>query len=121
MARPEEVDVQQVMGRIREAIRRRRSNEEAPQHAAAANGSLSSDFAHLQSMGELGKVAITSHRRLVGLVIVAVKKVLLKLLAPILEQQAAYNAAAVRAMANTDNRMQAMEWRHDHALAKSQE
>jgi hypothetical protein len=121
VARPQEVDVQQVMERIREAIRRRRNNEEAPQDAAASNGVLPPGLAHLQSLGELGKVTVTSHRRLFGLIVVTLKKILLKLLTPILQQQAAYNAAAVRAIADTNNRMQAMEWRHDHALAESQE
>ena len=121
MVRPQEVDVQQVMERIREAVRRRRNNEESPPHAAASNGALSPGLAHLQSLGELGKVTIASHRRLLGLFVVKVKKMLLKLLTPILEQQAAYNAAAVRAIADTGNRMQAMEWRYDHALAKGLE
>jgi O-antigen chain-terminating methyltransferase len=52
---------------------------------------------------------------------VAIKKILLKLLTPLLEQQAAYNAAATRAMADTDNRMRAMEWRQAQALARSEE
>lgn len=121
MARPQEVDVQQVMELIREAIRRRRNNEPAPQHAAASNGGLPPGLAHLQSLSGLGKVTVTSHRRLFGLIVVTAKKILLKLLTPILEQQAAYNGAAVRAIADTNNRMQAMEWRHDHALAESQE
>ena len=38
-----------------------------------------------------------------------------------LEQQTAYNAAATRAMADTDNRMRTMEWRHAQALARSEE
>ena len=121
MARPQEVDVQQVMERIREAVRRRRSNDEAPQHAAVSSGVLPPGLVYLQSLGDLNKVTVTSHRRLFGLVVVTIKKILLKLLTPILEQQAAYNAAAVRAIADTNNRMQAMEWRHDHALAESQE
>lgn len=122
MARPQEVDVQQVMERIREAIRRRRSAEETSERLSASdNGSRSPDFGHLQSVGDLRQVVITSHRQLFGLVVVAVKRMLLKLLTPILERQTAYNAAAVRAMADTDNRMHAMEWRHDQALAASQE
>jgi len=118
----QEVDVQQVMERIREAIRRRRSVAETPEPLSVSdNGSGSPDFAHLQSIGDLRTVAVASHRRLLGTVIVAIKKVLLKLLTPMLERQAAYNAAAIRAMADTDNRMHAMEWRHDQALATSQE
>jgi O-antigen chain-terminating methyltransferase len=118
----QEVDVQQVMERIREAIRRRRSVAETPEQLSCSdNGSGSPDFAHLQSIGDLRTVAVASHRRLLGAIIVAIKKVLLKLLTPMLERQAAYNAAAIRAMADTDNRMRAMEWRQAQALARSEE
>lgn len=122
MADTQEVDVQQVMERIREAIRRRRSVEATTERPTAVdNGSGSLDVGHLQSVGDLSSVAVPSHRRVLGPVIVAIKKILLKLLTPLLEQQAAYNAAATRAMADTDNRMHAMEWRQAQALARSEE
>ena len=122
MADTQEVDVQQVMERIREAIRRRRSVEATTERLSAPdNGSGSLDVGHLQSVGDLSSVAVPSHRRVLGPVVVAIKKVLLKLLTPLLEQQAAYNAAATRAVADTDNRMRAMEWRQAQALARSEE
>jgi SAM-dependent methyltransferase len=122
VAETQEVDVQQVMERIREAIRRRRSVEATTERLSVSdNGSGSVDVGHLQSVGDLSSVTVPSHRRVLGPVIVTVKKVLLKLLTPLLEQQAAYNAAATRAMADTDNRMRAMEWRHAQALARSEE
>jgi SAM-dependent methyltransferase len=120
VAEPQEVDVQQVMERVREAIRRRRSLEGTPERPST-NSAGTSDFGHLQTVGDLRTVAVTSHRTLFGPVIVAIKKALLRLLTPMLEQQAAFNAAAIRAMADTDNRMQAMDWRFDQALARSQE
>jgi SAM-dependent methyltransferase len=120
VARPQEVDVEHVMERIREAVRRRRNVEQTSEPLSVSdNGSRSPDFAHLQSVGDLHGVVIASHRRLLGSLVVAAKRVLLKLLTPILDQQAAYNAAAVRAMADTDNRVHAMEWRHDQALAQA--
>jgi O-antigen chain-terminating methyltransferase len=115
----QEVDVQQVMERIREAIRRRRSLADTPAPSTSDNGAGSPDFGHLPSLGDLGTVSVTSHRRLVGPLIVAVKRLLLKLLTPLLEQQAAYNAAVIRAIADTDNRMQALGW-HTQALARGQ-
>ena len=122
MAEIQEVDVQQVMERIREAIRRRRSGEETPERVAAPeNGSGSPDFRPLQAVGDLRRVVVTSHRRLLGPVIVAIKRGLLKLLTPLLEQQAAYNAAAIRAIADADHRMRALELRHAQALARSEE
>jgi SAM-dependent methyltransferase/molybdopterin converting factor small subunit len=122
VADTQEVDVQQVMERIRESIRRRRSVEATTEPLSASdNGSGSLDVGHLQSVGDLSTVAVPSHRRVLGPVIVAIKKILLKLLTPLLERQAAYNAAATRAMADTDNRMRAMEWRQAQALARSEE
>jgi len=120
VARPQEVDVQHVMERIREAVRRRRNVEQTSEPLSVAeNGSRTPDFGHLQSVADLHNVVLTSHRRLLGSVVLAVKRALLKLLTPILDQQAAYNVAAVRAMADTDNRVHAMEWRHDQALAQA--
>jgi SAM-dependent methyltransferase len=122
VAETQEVDVQQVMERIREAIRRRRSVEATTEGLSASdNGSGALDIGHLQSVGDLSSVAVPSHRRVLGPIIVAIKKILLKLLTPLLEQQATYNAAATRAMADTDNRMRAMEWQHAQALAHSEE
>jgi SAM-dependent methyltransferase len=122
VADTEEVDVQQVMERIREAIRRRRSAEATTERPSASdNGSGILDVGHLQAVGDLSSVAVPSHRRVLGPVMVAIKKTLLKLLTPMLEQQAAYNAAATRALADTDNRMRAMEWRQAQALARSEE
>ena len=122
MTDTQEIDVQQVMERIREAIRRRRSAETTTERPSASDhGSGSLDVGQLQSVGDLSSVAVTSHRRVLGAGIVPIKKILLKLLTPMLEQQTTYNAAAVRAMADTDNRMRALEWRHAHALARSEE
>lgn len=122
MAEGQDIDVEQVMERVREAVRRRRSLAETPERPAAPDhGAEAADFGHLQSVGDLRYVTVGSHRALLGPVVVAIKKTMLKLLTPMLEQQAAYNAAAIRAMADTDNRMQAMGWRYDQAFARSQE
>jgi SAM-dependent methyltransferase/molybdopterin converting factor small subunit len=119
VAEAQDIDVQQIMERIRENIRRRRSLDHRPTSeplASAFDGQGAPDFAHLQSIGDLQKVSLTSHHRLVGPLIIAVKKILLKLLTPILERQAAYNAASTRATADIGTWMQALERRETHAL-----
>ena len=100
MADTQEVDVQQVMERIREAIRRKRSAEATMERLSPSdNGSGGLDVGQLESVGDLSSVAVPSHRRVLGPIIVAIKKILLTLLTPLLERQAAYNAAATRARA----------------------
>lgn len=120
MAEAQDIDVQQVMERIRESLRRSPNLEPSPTAEPLAsafdNGQPAPDFARLQSLGNLGKVSFTSHRRLLGPLVVAVKKTLLKLLTPILERQAAYNAASARAMADIGTWMQTLERRQTHAL-----
>ena len=87
VAETQEVDVQPVMERIREAIRRRGIVETTTERSSVSdNGSGSLDVGHLQAVGDLPNVAVTSHRRLFGPIIVAIKKALLKLLTPMLER-----------------------------------
>lgn len=122
MAEGQDADVQQVMERIRENIRRRRSLEPSPGSEPPASafdhGQGSPDFARLQSLGDLRQISFTSHHWLLGPLIIAVKKILFKLLTPLLERQAAYNAASARAMADIGP---AMERRQTHALRAATE
>jgi SAM-dependent methyltransferase len=120
VAEGKDIDVQQVMERIRENIRRRRSLEPGPTSeplaSAVDNGQGASDFAKLESVGGLQRISLTSHRGLLGLPIVTIKKILFKLLTPMLERQTAYNAASARATAEIATRMQMLERRQGHVL-----
>jgi SAM-dependent methyltransferase len=122
VAEAQDADVQQVMERIRENIRRRRSLEHGstsePLAPAFDHGQEAPDFAHLQSVGDLRKISFTSHRWLLGPLIIAVKKMLFTLLTPLLERQATYNAASARALADIGT---GMEWRQTHALRAATE
>lgn len=96
----QEMDVEQVMARIRDSISARRSVEkggEIPQ-GVAPNGHEPADVAHLDSLCDIRKIEFTSHRPVVGWVVVVLKKILRKLLTPILERQIAYNEAGVQAI-----------------------
>jgi O-antigen chain-terminating methyltransferase len=103
------MDVEEVMERIRETIRRRRSSPElvAPANAISPvdNGGGAPDFASLHSLHDIRNISFDSHRRVLGPLVGAVKRILQKLLTPILERQVAYNAANVRAIGTLDRQL----------------
>ena len=97
MDQVQEIDVEQIMGRIRENIRRRRGAEGHPvsgKHTSPFDdGQAAADFAYLHSGYDIRHGSFVSHRRMLGRLAVAVKQLLARLLTPILERQSAYNAA----------------------------
>ena len=97
----QEIDVERIMERIRENIRRRKSAGDipAPEHddsSLFADGQVAADVAYLHSGYDITNVSLVSHRRILGSLVRAAKKVIWQLLAPILERQVAYNAASTR-------------------------
>jgi SAM-dependent methyltransferase len=100
MGEAPEIDVEQIMERIRENIRRRRSaGKGGPSESHVSpfdEGSAEADLASLHSGYDIRDVSFVSHRPLIGPFVVAVKRAVRKLLTPILERQVAYNAASAR-------------------------
>src|SRR6266542_2416761 len=101
MGEVQEIDVEQIMDRIRENIRRRRGatgdSPASESHLSPFDsGQAAADLAYLHSGYEIRNISFVSHRRVVGPLIVAAKKALRKLLTPILERQVLYNAASTR-------------------------
>ena len=115
----QEIDVEQIMERIRENIRRRRTaggeGFSLPVDQAGVSpaltpsqigrgktlplrtdGQVAADLAILHSGYDVYHIHFTSHRRILGPLVVFVKKVLRQLLTPILTRQVAYNAANAR-------------------------
>jgi len=96
----QQIDVEQIMERIRENIRRRRSAGDIsipePDTSPILHGQVAADFAYLHSGYDINDVSLVSHRRILGSLVLATKRVVRKLLAPILERQVAYNAASTR-------------------------
>jgi SAM-dependent methyltransferase len=93
----QEIDVTEIMEQIRAKIRTRQQDLSRSDAASAfSNGSAGSDLASLQSGYDIYHIHFTSHRKGLGQLIVLAKKVLRKLLTPILERQLAYNAANAR-------------------------
>lgn len=94
------IDVEQIMRRIREDLRQRKGAEGLPPVQKRASpfddGQGAVDFAYLGTGQDIQDVPIASHRRLVGPLLVTLKKVFRKLLTPYLDRQVAYNAANAR-------------------------
>jgi SAM-dependent methyltransferase len=99
-----EIDIDQIMERIRENIRHRRSVEEgvtSETHVSPFDeGHASADLAYLHSGYDIRNVVFTSHRLVIGRLVVAAKKALRRLLLPVLDRQVAYNAASTRVTTN---------------------
>ncbi len=93
----QEIDVERIMQQIRESIRKRQLESSVSEVALPArNGQLATDLAALHSGYDIYHIHFTSHRRLFGWLVVSAKKVLRKLLTPILERQLTYNATNAR-------------------------
>ena len=122
MSEVPEMNVDQVMERIREGIRQRRSGTgpataSVPSSAPLDDAAVTAELERLQSVGDVRNVAFISHRRLLGRAVVTTKTVLRKLLTPILDAQTAYNTAAIRVMAHMRRWIETVDRRHTQALA----
>jgi O-antigen chain-terminating methyltransferase len=70
---------------------------------------MAEDLGLLQSSQDISQVYFSSHRRVVGNIIVFAKKALQQILTPILERQSAYNAANTRLIAALYERVSRLE------------
>jgi len=96
----EEVNVIQIMEQIRERARQhRRCSAAAWQVPAATDAQVFADLTALQRDYDIYHLHFTSHRRFLGALVVLVKRLLLKLLTPVLARQSSYNATNARLMA----------------------
>jgi ubiquinone/menaquinone biosynthesis C-methylase UbiE len=85
------------MDPFQDAITRRRQ-EGSPSTAARypSESQVAVELAALQRHATLAQMDFTSHRKVLGQVVISIKKGLRRLLTPILERQTAYNAANTR-------------------------
>ena len=96
MAEGREIDIEELMERMRESVRQRRSASSVPPFD---RDQTAADFEYLRTGYDIGDVSFVSHRPVLGLFAVTIKKVLRKLLTPVLARQTAYNAANARVIA----------------------
>lgn len=117
MDEPQEIDVEQIMERIRENIRRRRTGGEGlplsqmgrgETPPLQTGGQVAADLASLHSGYDIYHIPFTSHRRILGPLVVFAKKILRKLLTPILTRQVAYNAANARVVTHLKEQLEAL-------------
>jgi len=92
-----EVDVQQIVDRIREKLRRDPPPSDASDAwAVFADRQLTDAIGGLYRTSDPAEVGFVSHRQLLGGVVIGLKHTLRKLLTPILGRQATYNATNAR-------------------------
>jgi len=96
VAEGREIDIEELMERMRESVRQRRSASSVPPFD---RDQTAADFEYLRTGYDIGDVSFVSHRPVLGLFAVTIKKVLRKLLTPVLARQTAYNAANARVIA----------------------
>jgi len=111
-----EVDLDEIMQRVREGVRRR-GHVAAPGMAEKhispfEEGQAAVDLAYLHATYDIQDVGFASHRGILAPVVVAAKKVVRKLLAPILLRQANYNAASTRVITQTKDWVGALQRDH---------
>src|SRR5262245_22676898 len=100
IAESPEVDVERIMEQIREKVRKRQQGEPPSDGASPPPPEpVLEELTALHRGYALYPLHFTSHRRGVGLMVVWAKKLLQKLLTPVLERQSAYNAANARVSA----------------------
>jgi SAM-dependent methyltransferase len=106
------VDVTEIMREVREqANRQRQKFALATAASPRRNSQVAADLSFLQSSQDILQVRFSSHRKVVGDIIVLVKRVLQQLLTPIFERQSAFNAVNARLVAFLCERVERMEER----------
>lgn len=120
MAAVQDIDVEQIVKQVRENIRQRRSVEDSLTSAQRVSpfeaGQPAIDFASLHSHFDIRDIPLASHRPLIGSVVVGVKRLLRKLLTPILERQVAYNRANARVTTHIKECIEKLDSRQAQAL-----
>jgi len=110
MADVQDIDVEQIMGQVRENIMRRRQEPTLSYPTErSSDGQVMADLASLHNGYDIYRMHFTSHRRILGPFLVFVKKTLRQLLTPILVRQASYNAANTRVIVHLMKQMVALD------------
>ncbi len=104
----DEVDASELMERIREHLRSNpaaKAGPEVPQCLADPR----QDLATLHETSDVLHPELRSHRRFFGWLVLAAKRLLLRLLTPSLELQERHNAATTRLLAHAALRLERLE------------
>lgn len=115
-----EIKVEAIMEEIREKIREHQHTGSSDVVHPSSNGAIRADLVSLHTNHNLSNLHFTSHRKVLGRLIVGAKKALQQLLTPILERQSAYNAANARLGSHLYHLCQQIETMGEHQDALSQ-
>lgn len=92
-----DVDVQRIVDRIRASLRERPSPTDASEAwTVFADSQLTADVSGLYATADPAQVGFVSHRKVLGGLVVGLKRLLRALLTPILGRQATYNTTNAR-------------------------
>jgi hypothetical protein len=92
-----DVDVQEIVDRIREKLRRPGPPGGTSEvWAIFADSQLTADISGLYGASDPAQVSLVSHRKMLGSLVVGLKRTLRKMLTPILRRQASYNTMNAR-------------------------
>jgi hypothetical protein len=92
----DDIDVEQVLAAVRERVRRRGQTQSPDGTAPIEERQATADLAAILAAANLHGVPLPTDRKLVGGIVVRVKRVLLRLLFPVLQRQVEYNQATAR-------------------------
>jgi cell division protein FtsB len=107
------VDVEKIMQQIRKDISARRPEfSPAKSDVLPPDGQVANDIASLHSGYDIYHIQFASHRKALGWLVILLKKMLRRLLTPILERQLAYNAANTRVASHLWQQVERMSQQH---------
>jgi O-antigen chain-terminating methyltransferase len=106
------VDVAEIMQQVREQANKQRQKFALAQAASPhRNSQVAEDLSFLHNAQDISQVRLSSHRKIVGDIIISIKRLLQQLLTPVLERQSAYNSVNARLVASLCERVERMEER----------
>ncbi len=109
----EEIPTQQIIDRLRQTLEPRIGIVEPPllgiENSAIARDEDDEDIALLKAGFDIYNIPITSYQRRLGSAVIAVRKIVRKLLRPVLERQVIYNFANTRVVQTLSIQLQKLQ------------
>ncbi|MEG3848969.1 hypothetical protein QT971_16445 [Microcoleus sp. herbarium19] len=118
----EEIPTQQIIDKLRQTLEPRIGIAQPPlsgtQNSTIAQNEDDEDIALLKTGFDIYNVPITSYQRRLGSVVIAVRKIVRKLLKPVLERQVIYNFANTRVVQTLSTQLQKLQENQQTILKK---
>jgi len=109
----EEIPTQKIIDRLRQTLEPRIGIAESPllgtENSAIARDEDDEDIALLKTGFDIYNIPITSYQRRLGSAVIAVRKIVRKLLRPVLERQVIYNFANTRVVQTLSIQLQKLQ------------